>query len=155
MVTFGRGERVTNMGSTGKSTGFLSKAEQLEVILRENPANDDMHTWIRSEDDIYTYAEAVRRTFGDEIDDFTPDFTADDIRRALETGEMTVYSSKPIVNGDWVTPSAMEGASYSGDGYMYTATINIKDVAWVDEGQGQLATNNVIRYRRISSRGLI
>lgn len=142
------------MGSVGKSSGFLSKSEQLDLILRENPAEDDSHTWIREESDILTYQEAIRDTFGDDIDDFTPDFTADDIRRALDTGIITVYSSKPIVNGNFVTPSVMEANSYSDGSGIYMATVNLRDVAWIDEGQGQLATNNKIQFSKVQKRSI-
>lgn len=133
----------------------LTKSQQLDIILKANPAEDDEHTWIREESDILTYPEAIKDTFGDEIDDITPDFTADDIKKALKTGKITVYSSKPIVNGNFVTPSAMEAASYSGNQQIYKATLNLADVAWIDEGQGQLATKNNIEYTKMSSKGLI
>lgn len=133
----------------------LTKSQQLDIVLKSNPAEDDEHTWIREESDILTYPEAIEATFGDDIDDFTPDFTAADIKKALKTGKITVYSSYPIKNGIFVTPSAMEAASYSGNGIIYTATVDLGDVAWIDEGQGQLATENKIDYLKKSSRGLI
>lgn len=135
----------------------LTKSQQLDIILKTNPADDELgeHTWVREESDILTYKEAIEDTFGDEIDDFTPDFTADDIKKALKTGKITVFSSKPILNGNFVTPSAMEAAAYAGDAGIYMATIDLSDVAWIDEGQGQLATNNKINFRKISSKGLI
>ena len=142
------------MGSVGasKNTGssnFLSKSEQLDLILKSNPAEDDIHTWIREESDILTFQEAFE---GGEVD---PDFTDADIQRALETGKITVYSSKPIVNGNFISPSAMEAAAYSGDQTIYKAEVNIKDVAWIDDTQGQLATKNKIKFNKISSKGLI
>ena len=140
---------------TDEHRGYLTKDEQLDVILKSNPAEDDDHTWIREKSDILTYAEAIKDTFGDDIDDFTPDFTAEDIKRALKTGRITVYSSKPIVNGNFVTPSAMEAAAYAGDQGIYKAELDLRDVAWIDEGQGQLATLGKIAYRKISSKGLI
>lgn len=134
---------------------YLSKDEQLKLILKTNSANDDIHTWIREKSDILTYAEAIKDTYGDDIDDFTPDFTADDIKRALRTGKITVYSSKPIVNGNFVTPSAMEAASYAGNNGIYKAEVDLRDVAWIDEGQGQLAALGNIAFKKISSKGLV
>lgn len=131
--------------------GFFSKEEQLAVILEENPAEDDFHTWIRSIDDILTFEEVWQ----DDIYNLYPDYTAEDVQKALDTGVITVYSSKPIVNGTFVTPSAMEAAAYSGDQTIYKATLNIKDVAWIDDSQGQLATGNKIEYSRVSAKGLI
>ena len=131
--------------------GFLSKEEQLAVILKENPAEDEFHTWIRSIDDILTFEEVWQ----DDIYNLYPDYTAEDVEKALDTGVITVYSSKPIVNDIFVTPSAMEAAAYSGDQTIYKATLNTKDVSWIDDSQGQLATGNKIEYSRVSAKGLI
>ena len=54
--------------------------------------------------------------------DPTPDFTREDIAKAIQSGKVAVYSSKPIVNGDFVTPSKLEAASYSGDETIYAAS---------------------------------
>ena len=153
----GKKQDEKSVKNTDEKAKPLTKSQQLDIILKTNPADDELgeHTWIREESDILTYKEAIEDTFGDEIDDFTPDFTADDIKKALKTGKITVYSSKPIINGNFVTPSAMEAAAYAGDAGIYTATIDLSDVAWIDEGQGQLATNNKIDYTKRSSKGLI
>ena len=135
------------MGET-KDTSYLSKFEQLEVVLATNPAEDEDHVWIRTVEDVLTYEEAVSDTFGDDIVNFTPDYTAKDIRKALKTGKIAVYSSKTIVNGNFVTPSAMYAKSYSANGVIYKAEVNLKDVAWIEAGQGQLATNNNIKYSK-------
>lgn len=121
----------------------LIASNKLDYILENNPAEDDIHTWIRTEDDILTFEEAF------EDGSCEPDFTDKDIQNALRTGEVVVYSSKPITNGIFVTPSKMEASSYSGDGYIYQAKVNIDDVAWIDDTQGQLATDNLIQYSRI------
>ncbi len=55
------------------------------------------------------------------------------------TGKITVYSSYPIEDGNWVTPSKEEGLSYAGSGKLYSATMDPRDIAWVDAGQGQVA----------------
>lgn len=129
----------------------MNKDEQLQIILSTNPAEDEIHTWIRSVDDILTFDEI----WADGIYDVTPDFTEKDIEQVLKSGKVTVYSSKPIENGTFVTPSKLEGASYSGDETIYTADVDVTDVAWIDESQGQLATNKVVKYKRISCKGLI
>ena len=59
--------------------------------------------------------------------------------QALATGKITVYSSYPIIQGTFVTPSKMEAESYSGTGKVYKKTVDIKDVAWIDPTQGQYA----------------
>ena len=84
-----------------------------------------------------------------------PDFTESDIRRVLQTGKLTVYSSKPIINGIFVSPSKMEAAAYSGDETVYMADVDVSDVAWIDDTQGQLATDREIEYKKISCKGLI
>lgn len=138
--------------------GFLDKTSQLQKILETNPADDELcyHTWIREIEDILTFQEAVHADFGNDLSrGFIPDCTAEDIRRALTTSKITVFSSKPIINGNFVTPSAMEAASYSGTGMIYTATVDIRDIAWIDSGQGQVATDNVIEYHTVSCRGMV
>ena len=50
---------------------------------------------------------------------------------------ITVYSSHMIEPGVFVTPSKMEAQSYSGDGKVYTKTVMLTDVAWINPTQGQ------------------
>ena len=121
------------------------KDKQLAIILKTNPVNNDVNTWIRSSNDIVTYREAIDNYLG--IDDITPDYKANDVRRALESGEITVYSSYEIKNGVFVTPSRMEAQSYAGTGKIYSKTVKLTDVAWIDEIQGQFAKVNRKRRR--------
>ena len=121
------------------------KDKQLAIILKTNPVNNDVNTWIRSTNDIVTYREAIDNYGG--IDDITPDYKANDVRRALESGEITVYSSYEIKNGVFVTPSRMEAQSYAGTGKIYSKTVKLTDVAWIDEIQGQFAKVNKKRRR--------
>lgn len=114
------------------------KLKQLEIIQQTNPMTDDYHTGIRSVDDIKT-AEEV---FTDDPDDYIyPDFTAEDGQRALETGEVTVYSSKRIKNGTFVSPSEMNARDYAGgrNATVFSKTVNIDDVAWIDGSEGMYA----------------
>ena len=115
------------------------KEQQNKIIQDNNPMDKALgeHTWINSADDIKTYQEAIEE-FG-EIDNITPDFTAEDVKKALDTGKMTVYSSYPIEQGTFVTPSKMEAQSYAGKGQVYSKEISLTDVAWIDEVQGQYA----------------
>ncbi len=69
----------------------------------------------------------------------TPDFTEEDLQNALETGRVTVYSSYPIKDGIFVTPSRMEAQNYAGEGKVYSKTVALEDVAWIDSLQGQYA----------------
>lgn len=117
------------------------KLAQLEIVNRTNPAPNDTLTWIRTAADIMTYSETVddivRR--GYEGDDPTPDYTWQDITKALKTNRVTVYSSYPIKNGTFVTPSRMEAEAYAGNGPVYRKTVTLDKVAWIDELQGQYA----------------
>ena len=114
------------------------KSEQLDIINATNPAPNSYSTWIRSVDDIKTLAETLEDTdWEDEV--INPDLTRADIQRAITKGMITVYSSYPIENGVFVSPSRMEAESYSGDGKIYQKTVNISDVAWIDPTQGQYA----------------
>ena len=115
------------------------KAEQFEVIRNSNAADDDYHTWIRSAAEIKTLSETLADPEWAEYDEYDPDYTRQMAEDAIRTGKITVYSSYKIGNGVFVTPSRMEAESYSGDGKVYSKTVNVADVAWIDPTQGQYA----------------
>lgn len=121
------------------------KQKQLDIILSTNPANDDYHTWIRGKDDILTFEEALNSDDyvdykGENFDDSYPYSIAEE---ALETGKITVYSSYPIGQGIFVSPSYMEAKMYAGNGKVYSKKVNLTDVAWIDPTQGQYAKVDV------------
>ncbi|MFX1667812.1 hypothetical protein JZ968_06465 [Riemerella anatipestifer] len=113
------------------------KSKQLSIILKTNPAPNEYNTWIRSEEDILTAEEAFESAFQD--GEMYPDFTTQDMKNALNNGEITVYSSKPIEDGNFVTPSKMNAENYAGGGKIYSKTMKLSDIAWIDEGEGQVA----------------
>lgn len=115
------------------------KAAQFEVIQNSNAADDDYHTWIRSAAEIKTLSETLADPEWAEYDEYDPDYTRQMAEDAIRTGKITVYSSYKIGNGVFVTPSRMEAESYSGDGKVYSKTVNVADVAWIDPTQGQYA----------------
>lgn len=115
------------------------KEKQLEIIQNNNPVEDDYHTWIRNVEDIKTLSETLEDSDWSDYDEFNPDLTRADIDKALETGKITVYSSYPIEQGVFISPSKMEAESYSADGKVYSKEVNIEDVAWIDPTQGQYA----------------
>ena len=117
------------------------KERQLETILESNPAEDEYHTWIRSVNDIKTLREAVEDEDWAGYDEYNPDYTRSMAEEAIESGEIRVYSSHPIENGGFVTPSRMEAESYAGRGRIYSKTVRVEDVAWIDPTQGQYAPN--------------
>ena len=115
------------------------KQKQLDVIKNNNPVNDDYHTWIRNVEDIKTLEETINDSEWAGYDDYNPDLSRQDIENAIESGKITVYSSYPIKQGIFVSPSKMEAESYSGNGKVYSKEVNINDVAWIDPTQGQYA----------------
>ncbi|WP_277496609.1 hypothetical protein, partial [Elizabethkingia anophelis] len=119
------------------------KEKQLELINKKNPAPNDYNTWIRTTNDILTADEAFKEAFQD--GEMYPDFTVEDMQNVLDSGEVTVYSSYPIKEGVFVTPSRMNAESYSGDGKVYSKKVNASDLAWIDQGEGQYAPVKFMR----------
>ena len=115
------------------------KSKQLEVINKNNAAPDDYHTWIRSKDDIKTFDEAFFEE--GEYSGFDPDFTENMAKESKKTGKVTVYSSYPIEDGVFVSPSKLEASQYAGgdERKLYSKEVNINDVAWIDGAEGQYA----------------
>ena len=121
-----------------KNTESVEKARKATVINNANPMKDDIHTGVRTAKDVKTFDEAVREAKSD-VDGITPDFTSDDVKRTLQDRKVTVYSSKPIEDGAFVTPSKMEAENYAGGGKVYSREVDVDDVAWVDSAEGQYA----------------
>ena len=121
------------------------KQAQLDIVLHTNPMLDDYHTGIRTIKDIKTFAEAVKEGQEDAKkggwDEWStyPDETNDLLQDALDRGYITIYSSKPIVNGNFVTPSRMQAEDYSGGEEVYEKTVPLTDVAWINVDEGQYA----------------
>lgn len=113
------------------------KKAQFAIIQATNPMSDDYHTGIRDPSDIMSPQEAFRE-HADEGFSY-PDFTREDGEKALKTGMITVYSSKPIRNGGFVSPSKMMAGDYSGGGKVYAQTVPVDAVAWINGNEGQLA----------------
>lgn len=134
-----------NIESENNSGSFNlqeNKKKQLDIIEKNNKMQDDYHTGIRKIEDIKTLAETLRDSDWKEYEEFNPDYTRKMADEALKTGKITVYSSHPIEQGSFVSPSKMEAESYSGNGKIYSKEININDVAWIDPTQGQYAKLN-------------
>ena len=128
-----------NSDSGADADSQARKQKQLEVIQKSNPAEDSYHTWIRSTDDIRTLREALNDPEWAEYDEFDQDYTKAMAEAALKSGKIQIFSSYPIKAGVFVTPSRMEAESYSGNGKIYSRTVNTDDVAWIDPTQGQFA----------------
>ena len=126
---------------------YRRKQKQLERINETNPMLDDYHVGIRGLSDIMTMREAIEeaRQEAEEGDYETlsayPDITNEMLEDALQSGKITVYSSKPIKDGNFVTPSRMQAEDYAGDGRVYSKTVSIDDVAWINTDEGQFVKN--------------
>ena len=134
------------------------KEAQLQIIESTNPAPNTYSTWIRTAEDIKTLAETLEDSDWVDVDTFNPDLTRDDILKAIKSGKIKIYSSYPIENGVFVSPSYMEAESYSGDGQVYAKNADIRNVAWIDPTQGQYAevfdpNTGESAYKRKSSKG--
>lgn len=111
------------------------KKKQLEIILENNPMTDDYHVGIRSVDDIKTFEEAMK----DDESFFWGDFSLEDAQEALEQGEVTVYSSKPMKQGNFVSTSYNQARDYAGGGIVYSKVMKLSDIAWINGDEGQVA----------------
>jgi hypothetical protein len=112
----------------------MSKEDMVKVITDNNPAFNETSTWVRKKEDICD----VELLFGENFEGMYPDFTKDMAEEALRTHKVMVYSSKPFSLGSFVTPSKMYAESYAGDGKVYQKKMDIDDIAWIDEGEGQI-----------------
>lgn len=117
-----------------------NKRKQYEIIQSTNPMEDDYHVGIRSPKDIKTFDEVVNNNDINDDESFTwGDFSKKDAEKALEKGRVTVYSSKPIENGNFVSTSKIQAEEYAGGGKIYTKEVPIEDVAWINGDEGQYA----------------
>ena len=142
---------VKSKPSTTARVAAGHKEAQLDIILASNPAPDEYHVWIRTVDDILTFQEAVEAdmegVIGSRYDEsWTPDFLYVDAENAIREGRIEVYSSHPIDQGTFVTPSRREAQSYAGGSRVYSMNVRLDQVAWIDALEGQFA--DVRRTRR-------
>lgn len=131
------------------------KQMQLEIIERYNPMRDDVHTGIRNIEDIKSFEEVVNEAKS-EGDTAYPDIGLDILEEAAKTGRITVYSSYPIKQGVFVSPSRLNAADYAGGGPVYSKEVSVDDVAWITSDEGQYAkvgSNPEARFSFIGERG--
>jgi hypothetical protein len=130
------------------------KQMQLEIIERYNPMRDDVHTGIRNIEDIKSFEEVVNEAKS-EGDTAYPDIGLELLEEATKTGRMTVYSSYPIKQGVFVSPSRLNAADYAGGGPVYSKEVSVDDVAWITPDEGQYAkvgSNSEARFSFIGER---
>lgn len=133
--------------SFDKNASNNHKSQQLDIINNSNPMQDDYHTGIRSTDDIKTFREAFdeAKTEAEEggWPEYAsyPDITNDMVEEALNTNEITIYSSNDIKDGVFVTPSYEQALEYAGNDStkVKSKKVNLDDVAWINLDEGQYA----------------
>ncbi len=146
-----------NNNNTNANIEVSLKQRQNEIIQNSNPVNDAYHTWIRTINDIKTYKEALNdadyKEYFEAGENFDDSYTANMAKEALESGKITVYSSNPIEQGTFVSPSKMEAESYSASGKVYSKEVNLTDIAWIDPTQGQYAkvSSNILPVLDVTS----
>ncbi len=124
-----------------------NKQQQLDIINKSNQAPNETNTWIRNKEDIKTFKEAYDTAKAESEDGgwenyaSYPDITNEMVDKALETGKITVYSSYPIENGVFVTPSYQQALDYAGNdkSKVNSKEVNLDDIAWINLDEGQYA----------------
>ena len=118
------------------------KGKQAQRISETNPALDDYHTWVRSASDVRTFDEVLaeaEKNYAEYGEMTYPDMSIEQLREAKESGYITVYSSKPIEDGNFVTPSRMNAEEYAGGGKVYSKPVPVDTIAWIGDDEGQIA----------------
>ena len=119
------------------------KVEQFKIIQEHNPMQDDYHVGIRKPSDIKTWDEVLASDDDGDGESFSwGDFSKADAEKAKKTGKITVYSSKPIEQGNFVSTSKVQAEMYAGGKgkKIYTKTVPLEDVAWINGDEGQFAS---------------
>lgn len=141
-----------NSFSIEQETSLINEhsKQQFEIINKYNPAPNSYQTWIRGAAEIKSFEETLKDSDfeGWKTEGFDESYSARNAEFALKSGKITVYSSHPIKQGVFVTPSPMEAKSYSADGKIYSKEVFLDEVAWIDPTQGQYA--NVEEYKLLS-----
>lgn len=123
------------------------KKKQFEIISKLNPMRDDYHVGIRSVNDIKTFSEAIN----DPESFVWGDFTKEQALEAERKGVIRVYSSKDIVNGNFVSTSYKQALEYAGNNKnrVKSKIVKVTDVAWINGDEGIFAKVDLdadIRY---------
>lgn len=129
--------RNESAGDMAVSPAKTRKEAQFELLQETNPMHDDIHTGIRSADEINYLNDLVRDYDADTSEMFAyPDFQLDDAKSAISKGEIEVFSSHPIEPGTFVTPSKMMAQDYAGgrDAKVYSKVMPIEDYAAMAHG---------------------
>lgn len=107
------------------------RSKAVDIINSTNPMLDDYHVGIRTIDDVLTLEEAF-----DSEPPTNPDVSDDYIQSCIESGKIRIYSSKRIIPGTFVTPSRMMAKDYAGSHKVFSKTVNVSSVAWINCDEG-------------------
>lgn len=131
-------ESITNESNTFNLDENNSlKKQQNEIIQKTNPMNDEYHVGIRNENDIKTFEEAIQ----DDESFNWGDFTKEDAKKALNKGEIKIYSSNDIKNGTFVSTSYQQAYEYAGRdaSKVKSKIVPLENIAWINGDEGQYA----------------
>ena len=138
----------SNVETEQQTPQVNNKQMQFDIISNTNPMQDEYHAGIRSENDIRTWNEVLNLDDDSEGQFAWGDYTRDDALRDQEKGTVTVYSSYPIENGNFVSTSKIQAEEYAGGpgSKVYSKEVPLNEVAWIngDEGQYAKVENNNI-----------
>ena len=162
MAENGMSQETSNIGQNVQKTTENTKnnkQKQFEIIQKTNPMQDDYHVGIRNVEDIKTFEEAIQ----DDESFVWGDYSEEDAKRDLQKGTVTVYSSKPIEDGVFVSTSKNQAQDYAGSGKVYSQEVSIDDVAWINGDEGQFAkietpnieNNQQTMYNDFESEGVL
>jgi len=65
-----------------------------------------------------------------------------------------LYIQATIKDGVFVTPSFMNAESYAGSGKVYSKKVKLDAIAWIDEGEGQMANVQFLKDKNGTVFGL-
>jgi hypothetical protein len=129
-----------------RQDGEEAKKKQFDIIQATNPMWDDFHVGIRSSDDIRTWEEVLDLNDESEGQFVWGDFSREDAERALKENSITIYSSYPIKNGTFVSTSYVQAREYAGgrpNSKVYSKTVPLNEVAWINGDEGQYAAESI------------
>jgi len=118
-----------------------NKQKQFDIVNSTNPMQDEYHSGIRSKNDIRTWDEVMNLDDDTEGQFAWGDYSREDALRDKEKGTITIYSSKPIENGNFVSTSKIQAEEYAGGpgNKIYSKEVPLNEVAWINGDEGQYA----------------
>ena len=134
-------QNAENSNTFNEKSAKDHKQSQFDIIQETNPMGDDYHVGIRSVEDIRTWDEVLKLDDESEGQFLWGDFSRADAEQALKDGKIIVYSSYPIKDGVFVSTSYVQAEQYAGGrgGKVYSKTVPLTDVAWINGDEGQFA----------------